>query len=142
MQKFRAEAEAFVEFPTLLLGLVTPDGTWETYDGRMRFTDSKGEVLSDQLDPARYRDYIGEKAERWSYIKSTTSASSGPGAAITKSKSRVTRREPRTTSAIPPTSTGVSPSARKLAASSPTASRWSAAIGSGRCNGARQGTGE
>jgi NAD-reducing hydrogenase large subunit len=68
--KFREEAEVFGKFPTLHLGLVGPDGTWETYDGKMRFTDSAGETVA-EVDPARYKEFIAEKAESWSYIKST-----------------------------------------------------------------------
>jgi NAD-reducing hydrogenase large subunit len=70
LDRFREEAEVFGQFPTLHLGLVAPDGTWETYDGAMRFTDGSGNVVT-EADPTRYRDFIGEKAEAWSYIKST-----------------------------------------------------------------------
>jgi len=70
LDKFRQEAEVFGKFPTLHLGLVAPDGTWETYDGAMRFTDADGQVVA-EVDPVRYREFIGEKAEAWSYIKST-----------------------------------------------------------------------
>ncbi|MBU6402647.1 MAG: nickel-dependent hydrogenase large subunit, partial [Verrucomicrobia bacterium] len=45
-------------------------GSWEHYDGRLRFMDSGRNVIADQIDPARYRDFIGEAAERRSYLKS------------------------------------------------------------------------
>jgi NAD-reducing hydrogenase large subunit len=70
MEKYRAEMEVFGKFPTLHLGLVAPDGTWETYDGKMRFCDSSGKMVA-EVDPARYKEFIAEKAETWSYIKST-----------------------------------------------------------------------
>jgi NAD-reducing hydrogenase large subunit len=70
LERFREETEVFGKFPTMHLGLVSPDGTWETYDGTMRFTDSDGNVVA-QADPAWYQEYIGEKAEAWSYIKTT-----------------------------------------------------------------------
>lgn len=70
LAKFREEAEVFGKFPTMHLGLVGPDGTWETYDGAMRFVDTDGNVVA-EVDPARYKEFIGEKAEAWSYIKST-----------------------------------------------------------------------
>ncbi len=70
MDQFRDEAESFGMFPSLHLGLVGPDGTWETYDGQMRFTDSDGKVVA-EADPTRYQEFIGEKSESWSYIKST-----------------------------------------------------------------------
>jgi NAD-reducing hydrogenase large subunit len=70
LEKFREEAGVFGKFPTLHLGLVGPDGTWETYDGVLRFCDSEGKVVA-EADPARYKEFIAEKAESWSYIKTT-----------------------------------------------------------------------
>jgi NAD-reducing hydrogenase large subunit len=70
LEKFRAEAEVFGKFPTMHLGLVAPDGTWETYDGKMRFCDSARKTI-EEVDPARYKEFIAEKAESWSYIKTT-----------------------------------------------------------------------
>ena len=70
LEKFREEAEVFGKFPTMHLGLVGPDGTWETYDGNMRFADSDGKVVA-EVDPTRFKEFIAEKAESWSYIKTT-----------------------------------------------------------------------
>lgn len=70
LEKFREEAEVFGKFPTMHLGLVGPDGTWETYDGVMRFCDADGTVVA-EADPARFKEFIAEKAESWSYIKTT-----------------------------------------------------------------------
>ena len=70
LDKHREEAEVFGKFPTMHLGLVGSDGTWETYDGLMRFTDSQGNVVA-EASPEKYKDFIAEKAESWSYIKST-----------------------------------------------------------------------
>lgn len=67
---FREEAEVFGKFPTLHLGLVGPDGDWETYDGKMRFCDSEGKTVA-EVNPGLYLEFIGEKAEAWSYIKTT-----------------------------------------------------------------------
>jgi NAD-reducing hydrogenase large subunit len=52
------------------MGLVAADGSWEHYDGRIRFVDAEGKTVADGLDPTRYRDYIGEAVESWSYLKS------------------------------------------------------------------------
>jgi NAD-reducing hydrogenase large subunit len=70
VQDYREEAETFGNFPTLYLGLVAPDGTWEHYDGRIRIVDEQGRKVADGLDPARYPEYLGEAAESWSYLKS------------------------------------------------------------------------
>jgi len=63
------EAQSFGNFPTLFLALVGPDGGLEHYDGRLRVVDAEGKVVADQLDPARYQDFIGEAVEPWSYLK-------------------------------------------------------------------------
>jgi NAD-reducing hydrogenase large subunit len=69
VEKYREEAETFGNFPTLFMGLVGPGGTWEHYDGRLRFVDSEGQTVADGLDPTRYFDHLGEAAESWSYLK-------------------------------------------------------------------------
>ncbi len=70
IEKHRQEAESFGNFPSLHLGLVGPGGLWETYDGRLRFVDSQRNILADGIDPARFREFIGEAVEPWSYLKS------------------------------------------------------------------------
>ena len=52
------------------MGLVGPDGTWEHYDGNLRFVDSGGNIIADQVAPSRYREFIGEAVEPWTYLKS------------------------------------------------------------------------
>ncbi len=70
-EKFRSEIESFGNFPSLFMGIVKKDGGLTFYDGELRFVDASGEVIADRLDPSRYFEYIGEKAEPWSYLKST-----------------------------------------------------------------------
>ena len=69
LEQFQEEAAVFGDFPTLFMGLVAADGAWEHYDGYIRFMDSDGKIIQDRLDPARYREYIGEAVEPWSYLK-------------------------------------------------------------------------
>ena len=52
------------------MGLVAPDGTWEHHGGKLRFTDSSGSIIADQLDAQNYLDYIGESVQNTSYLKS------------------------------------------------------------------------
>ena len=66
---FAKEIESFGNFPSLYLGLVTPQGGLEHYDGVLRVVDSGGKVLEPGLDPAFYRDIIGEAVEPWTYLK-------------------------------------------------------------------------
>jgi NAD-reducing hydrogenase large subunit len=42
----------------------------EHYEGKLRFADATGNLVADQIDPARYRDYISEAVEPDSYLKS------------------------------------------------------------------------
>lgn len=70
-EKFREEIATFGNFPSLFMGIVKDDGGLTFYDGKIRITGASGKVVADGLDPARYSDYIGEKVEPWSYLKST-----------------------------------------------------------------------
>lgn len=63
------ELNRFGDFPSLFMGLVTPDGGLEHYDGMLRVVDAGGAVLRDRLEPSRYREIIGEAVEPWSYLK-------------------------------------------------------------------------
>jgi NAD-reducing hydrogenase large subunit len=56
-------------FPTLFLGLVSPAGTLEYYDGVIRIVDAEGNTIADGLDPQRYTTYLGEASEEWSFMK-------------------------------------------------------------------------
>jgi NAD-reducing hydrogenase large subunit len=64
------EAKTFGNFPSLYLGLVSADGGWEHYDGKLRFIDSQGQTLVEGFDPLHYRDFIGESVESDSFLKS------------------------------------------------------------------------
>jgi NAD-reducing hydrogenase large subunit len=64
------EVQVFGNFSSLFMGLVTEDGSWEHHGGLLRFTDSSGSVIADQLDPQEFTDYIGEAVQKSSYLKS------------------------------------------------------------------------
>jgi NAD-reducing hydrogenase large subunit len=68
-EKHREEVETFASFDSNFMGLVQPDGALEHYDGKLRFCDTHGNVLEDQIDPASYLDVIAEATEPWSYLK-------------------------------------------------------------------------
>jgi len=70
MDTHQREIQIFGNFPSLFMGLVAPDGTWEHHGGKLRFTDSGGSIIADQLDPQKYYDYIGESVQTSSYLKS------------------------------------------------------------------------
>jgi len=70
LKTHKAELQIFGNFPSLFMGLVTPDGSWEHHGGKLRFTDSSGSIIADQIDVANYADYIGEAVQNTSYLKS------------------------------------------------------------------------
>lgn len=77
MEKFRQEIASFGNFPSLFMGTVKDDGGLTFYDGKLRIVDAVGRVVADGLDPKRYFDFLGEKVEPWSYLKSAYYKPSG-----------------------------------------------------------------
>jgi NAD-reducing hydrogenase large subunit len=69
LTKFADEIENFGKFPSLFMGLVGKNGLWEHYDGHIRFMDSEGNIVADNLSEDDYQDFIGEAVEPWSYLK-------------------------------------------------------------------------
>jgi len=63
------EVDNFGDFPTYFMGLVTPEGHLEHYDGKIRIINHEGRIVADQLDSTKYFEYIGEAVETWSYMK-------------------------------------------------------------------------
>jgi len=69
-ERFREEIASFGNFPSLFMGTVKEDGGITFYDGKIRFVDATGQIVAGGLDPKRYFDFLGEKVESWSYLKS------------------------------------------------------------------------
>jgi NAD-reducing hydrogenase large subunit len=73
IKKFQQENEemvkTFAPSPTLYMGTVGAEGELELYDGKLRFIDADGTILQDQLDSARYLEFIAERSVSWSYLK-------------------------------------------------------------------------
>ena len=73
IKKFHEEnadmVKSFATAPTLYMGTVGPNGEHELYDGKLRFMDSDGAILQDQINPEKYLDYISERTVNWSYLK-------------------------------------------------------------------------
>jgi len=70
LDQFREEIRTFANFPTYFLGLVSPAGELEHYNGFFRVVDSRGNIVADKLDVLNYQDIIGEACEPDSYLKS------------------------------------------------------------------------
>ncbi len=67
--KNRAFVNTFAAFPSNYMGLVTPQGQLEHYDGLLRMTGADGKMLEDFYDPNGYLSLIAEATEDWSYLK-------------------------------------------------------------------------
>lgn len=78
IDQFPAEIEFLGNFPSLYMGLISPDGLWEHYDGGLRFVDSNGTILADHLDPKQYMNVVGEAVDPLSYLKSPYYRPMGP----------------------------------------------------------------
>ncbi len=63
------EIATYGQFPSLFLGLVGEDGTWEHHGGRLRVMDAQGNILADHIAAEHYDELIGEAGEPWSYLK-------------------------------------------------------------------------
>jgi NAD-reducing hydrogenase large subunit len=70
-ENFREEISVFGNFPTLFMGIVKDDGGLTFYDGKLRIINASGDVVANGLETSQYSEYIGEKVEPWSYLKST-----------------------------------------------------------------------
>lgn len=69
LDQFSTEVEVFGKFPSLFMGLVGKNGEWEHYGGHIRFVDSEGNIVADNLSEDDYQNYLGEAVEPWSYLK-------------------------------------------------------------------------
>ena len=70
LDKLATEVQIFGNFPSLFMGLVAPDGSWEHHGGLLRFVDSSGSAIADRIDAQNYSNYIGEAVQSSSYLKS------------------------------------------------------------------------
>src|ERR1700690_3677085 len=69
LESYREEIRTFANFPSLFMGLVTVDERAGYYEGKIRFTDSLGNIVADKLEAANYADYLGEAVEPYTFMK-------------------------------------------------------------------------
>jgi NAD-reducing hydrogenase large subunit len=70
LDSHEAELQIFGNFSSLFMGLVDAEGNWEHHGGKLRFVDSSGSILADQLEPQKYFEFIAEAVQPGSYLKS------------------------------------------------------------------------
>ncbi len=61
--------DKFATFPSYYLGLTTPTGALEHYDGLLRMKDPRGLIVEDAFHPSDYLSLIAEATEDYSYLK-------------------------------------------------------------------------
>jgi NAD-reducing hydrogenase large subunit len=69
LESFREEIRTFANFPSLFMGLVTVDERAGYYQGKIRFTDSLGNIVADNLEPEHYPQFLGEAVEPFTFMK-------------------------------------------------------------------------
>jgi len=78
------ELEVFGHFPSLFMGLVSSEGTWEHSSGRncagIRIMASDGSLVADGLKEDDYSSFLAEAVEPWSYLKFPYVKALGPQA--------------------------------------------------------------
>ncbi len=70
LTSYEEEISAFGALRTLFMGLTNEKGQLEMYDGFLRLIEADGNVIADKLNPEKYDQYITEKVEPWTYLKS------------------------------------------------------------------------
>lgn len=69
MDDYADEIRNFGNFPTLFMGMVTPDGKVEYYDGLIRLVDMERNKLTPDFPVESYPEHIGEAVESWTFLK-------------------------------------------------------------------------
>lgn len=70
--------DGFGTVPSSLMGLVSPDGSLDLYDGALRVTDAQGQRLLDQFDVRGYDRLLTEAVKPWTYMKFPYLTTMGP----------------------------------------------------------------
>lgn len=69
LDTFSEEIAHFGTAPTMHCGTVDPKGGLRLYEGNLRFRDTEGKLVEDQIPVEDYERYIGEASLRESYLK-------------------------------------------------------------------------
>ncbi|HEX7730170.1 MAG TPA: Ni/Fe hydrogenase subunit alpha [Terracidiphilus sp.] len=75
MERMHEETDVFGNFPTMFMSIGRRDGNLCLYgsrrrhEGWLRFADTDGNIVADDIHPRDYADYIGESVDPASYMK-------------------------------------------------------------------------
>ncbi len=67
---YTEEIDAFASVRTLFMGLTNEHDQLEMYDGVLRLIDADGNRVVDDMNPRNIEEFIAEKVEPWTYLKS------------------------------------------------------------------------
>ena len=67
--RFQEEAAVFANFPSMFLGMVTPEDGLEFTDGTLRLIDTAGDIVADGMDAAHFDQEFGEAVEPFTFMK-------------------------------------------------------------------------
>jgi NAD-reducing hydrogenase large subunit len=70
LANYDEEIQAFASLRTMFMGLTNEADQLEMYDGLLRIKDADGKIVANDLKPANYEEFISEKVEPWSFLKS------------------------------------------------------------------------
>lgn len=70
LDDYSAEIDAFDTLRTMFMGLTNGQDQLEMYDGSLRIADANSGIVADGLKAADYQEYIAERVEPWTYLKS------------------------------------------------------------------------
>lgn len=68
-EKNRKFLDEFAAFPSGHLGMVSPTGALELYDGRLRAINATGDITLPDISTSDYQEYFSEAVAQWSYMK-------------------------------------------------------------------------
>lgn len=71
MEQFRTEIRTFANFPTMFMALANERGELAYNNGWLRVIDANGQIVADRITGTKYEEYIGERVNEDSYLKST-----------------------------------------------------------------------
>jgi NAD-reducing hydrogenase large subunit len=68
-EKNRVFLDEFAQFPSGHLGMVNEQGGLDLYHGKLRATDSEGNITLADVCTDQYEDYFSEAVAQWTYMK-------------------------------------------------------------------------
>jgi NAD-reducing hydrogenase large subunit len=69
MEQYADEAAVFANFPSLFMGMVSPDDGLEFTDGQLRLIDAEGNIVMDSFGADQFDSHFSEAVEPFTFMK-------------------------------------------------------------------------